>query len=83
MRQVAGKRPEDYQTSPKWWGHDSPRVAQVSDRSFALVAFTLIVGMYVWRISLLKSLAFNPDKFWHLHSAWCVFKGMIPYRDFL
>ena len=30
----------------------------------------------------LKTVEFNPDEFWHLHSAWCLSRGMIPYRDF-
>ena len=25
---------------------------------------------------------FDPDEFEHSHAAWCVFKGMLPYRDF-
>jgi len=25
---------------------------------------------------------FDPDEFQHAHAAWCVFKGMIPYKDF-
>src|SRR5262245_1099807 len=26
--------------------------------------------------------SFDQDEFQHLHSAWCIFKGLLPYRDF-
>lgn len=48
----------------------------------ALTALALIIGLYLWRLLLLKSVGFNPDEFWHLHAAWCLSQGMIPYRDF-
>ena len=33
-------------------------------------------------LSFSKVRYFNPDEFEHLHFAWCISKGMLPYRDF-
>jgi hypothetical protein len=42
----------------------------------ATVAFLLA------RIPLLAHRVFDPDELEHSHAAWCLFKGMLPYRDF-
>jgi hypothetical protein len=34
------------------------------------------------RIPVIPHRRFDPDEFQHAHAAWCVFKGMIPYKDF-
>lgn len=34
------------------------------------------------RLPLLEARGFNPDELEHLHAAWCVAKGQVPYRDF-
>ncbi|MBV8774193.1 MAG: glycosyltransferase family 39 protein, partial [Deltaproteobacteria bacterium] len=83
--QIAAEKPsEDRHTRPnRSLDKSSHRVRLASNNTpLALAALALIIGLYLWRISLLKIAAFNPDEFWHLHSAWCVSKGMIPYRDF-
>lgn len=37
------------------------------------------LGTWLW---FSKVRYFDPDEFEHLHFAWCVSKGMVPYRDF-
>jgi len=34
------------------------------------------------RLPALPRRRFDPDEFEHAHAAWCVFRGMLPYRDF-
>jgi uncharacterized membrane protein len=34
------------------------------------------------RVPMLSHRAFDPDELEHSHAAWCVFKGMLPYKDF-
>jgi hypothetical protein len=41
-----------------------------------------IASIFLARILVLPSRVFDPDEFEHAHAAWCVFKGMIPYKDF-
>lgn len=38
--------------------------------------------LFLARIPLLARRYIDPDEFEHAHSAWCVFKGMLPYKDF-
>lgn len=46
----------------------------------ASVPITLAaLGTWLW---FSKVRFFDPDEFEHLHFAWCVSKGMVPYRDF-
>jgi len=47
-----------------------------------LVALALIGINYAWRFSILKTREFDTDEFQHLHSAWCISKGLVPYRDY-
>lgn len=42
----------------------------------------LTVGVLAARIPIAAVRYFDPDEFEHSHAAWCVFKGLIPYRDF-
>jgi hypothetical protein len=39
-------------------------------------------GFLLARIPVLTHRPFDPDEFEHAHAAWCVFKGMLPYKDF-
>jgi hypothetical protein len=48
----------------------------------ALVALALISISYAWRLSILKTREFDADEFQHLHSAWCISTGLLPYRDY-
>jgi len=41
-----------------------------------------IVGFFVARLPVLASRFFDVDELEHTHAAWCVFKGLVPYRDF-
>jgi 4-amino-4-deoxy-L-arabinose transferase-like glycosyltransferase len=49
------------------------------DHVFVLVA---LAGLLVARIPLIPIRSFDPDEFEHSHAAWCVFKGLLPYKDF-
>ena len=50
---------------------------------FSLYFLLLVtVGFFVARIPVLLVRDFDPDEFEHAHAAWCVFRGMIPYKDF-
>jgi uncharacterized membrane protein len=40
------------------------------------------VGFLLARIPALPHRLFDPDEFEHSHAAWCVFRGMLPYKDF-
>ena len=39
-------------------------------------------GFLLARIPALPRRIFDPDEFEHSHAAWCLFKGMVPYKDF-
>jgi hypothetical protein len=41
-----------------------------------------IVGFFLARIPLVWLRFFDPDELQHAHDAWCVYRGMLPYRDF-
>jgi hypothetical protein len=46
------------------------------------VAALLVVATWAIRLLLLRAHAFDPDEFEHLHGAWCIAHGMLPYRDY-
>ena len=39
-------------------------------------------GFFLARLPLLAWRRFDPDEFQHVHDAWSVWKGMLPYQDF-
>ena len=39
-------------------------------------------GFLLARIPVIPVRIFDPDEFQHSHAAWCVWKGMVPYKDF-
>ncbi len=41
-----------------------------------------IAASLALRLGLLRRHAFNPDEFQHLHGAWCIANGLLPYRDY-
>ena len=45
-------------------------------------ALSLALAAYFWRLYLLRVRFFDGDEFEHLHAAWCISKGLVPYRDF-
>jgi len=58
----------------------APRPARWSgDCVFLLI---LTVALLLARIPVAVVRYFDPDEFEHSHAAWCVFKGLVPYRDF-
>lgn len=73
---------EDNQTA----GPATPApAATASRRSIAYSLYFLIVltvGFLAARIPVIIHRFFDVDEFEHTHAAWCVFKGLVPYRDF-
>src|SRR5437016_2091016 len=53
-------------------------------RPSVLVAtsIVLIVAIYAWRLFLLQTRTFDADEFEHLHAAFAIHQGLLPYRDF-
>ncbi len=47
---------------------------------FVLPAIIALSYGLMWKLSRVRD--FDPDEFEHLHAAWCVARGMVPYRDF-
>ena len=48
----------------------------------ALTALALLGLSFVWRLWLLRAREFDPDEFEHLHGAWLIAQGFLPYRDY-
>jgi len=50
----------------------------------ALTAVAVLAGgvPFLARLELLRQRWFDPDEFQHLHGAWCVARGLVPYRDY-
>jgi len=58
----------------------APRPARWSaDCVFLLIANVAVLAA---RIPVAAVRYFDPDEFEHAHAAWCVFRGLVPYRDF-
>ena len=51
-----------------------------ADRSLYVVLLAT-AGLLLARIPVIALRRFDPDEFEHAHAAWCVWKGMIPYKD--
>src|ERR1044071_4388112 len=47
-----------------------------------IVIVSLVVASYVLRLWFLKVRQFDPDEFEHLHAAWLIAQGNLPYVDF-
>ena len=47
--------------------------------SASVVVTLAALGSWLW---FSRVRYFDPDEFEHLHFAWCISKGMVPYRDF-
>jgi hypothetical protein len=57
--------------------------AEPSRRDYSLpVVLVATVGLLLARLPLIPRRIFDPDELEHAHAAWCLFKGMLPYRDF-
>jgi len=46
------------------------------------LTFVAIGAFLLARLPVLSRREFDPDELEHAHAAWCLFRGMIPYRDF-
>ena len=55
---------------------------RLSTKLVVLLMVLLIAVPFFLRLSLLKTRGFNPDELECIHWAWCVSKGMVPYRDY-
>ncbi len=49
---------------------------------FWLAGVFLVLSPFSWRLQLLKVRTFDADEFQHLHSAWLISDGYLPYRDY-
>ena len=49
---------------------------------FWLAGVFLVLCPFLWRLQLLMVRAFDADELQHLHSAWLVSEGFLPYRDY-
>jgi hypothetical protein len=52
------------------------------DLVLLFVVAVLVLAAFVPRGWLLEVREFDRDELEHLHAAWCVSKGLVPYRDF-
>jgi 4-amino-4-deoxy-L-arabinose transferase-like glycosyltransferase len=60
----------------------APQPSRTLPWPIAALAAGLVVAPLIARLPLLVVRGFNPDEFEHLHAAWCVAQGQLPYRDF-
>jgi hypothetical protein len=61
---------------------DASTAARGNRAPFLFIASMLILAPYVVRLGFLERRGINPDELQHLHSAWCISEGMVPYRDY-
>jgi len=47
-----------------------------------VAAIALSAALFAARFVLLRTHSFNPDELEHLHGAWSIAKGLLPYRDY-
>ena len=52
-----------------------------ADRASPFLLLAIAGFIALW-FAVLPTRLFDADEFEHAHAAWCVFKGMVPYRDF-
>jgi len=55
------------------------RIFRFVDRLIVLSLAVLLYGLGAW---LSQKRGFDQDEFLHLHVAWSIFKGSLPYRDY-
>jgi 4-amino-4-deoxy-L-arabinose transferase-like glycosyltransferase len=60
----------------------TPRSPNPSHTKILYFVLLVTAGFFLARLPVLSHQFFDPDEFEHAHAAWCVFKGMIPYKDF-
>lgn len=59
-----------------------PHDPSLRNRLVAVALGSLIVVPFLLRLPLLERRGFGPDEFEHLHFAWSVSQGRVPYRDY-
>ncbi len=59
-----------------------PSAAPRASLLVAVVLGALVAIPYLLRLPLLERRGFGPDEFEHLHFAWSVAQGKVPYRDY-
>ena len=77
IQQTRGKQPIETSMHAPLDGHANRRV-----RCFSYCVWLALAGLFLVRIPLVLHRSFDADEFEHSHAAWCVFKGMVPYKDF-
>lgn len=70
MGEPPGQSPDASGRRAPRWGIDTVFLSVVT------------AGLLLARIPVAAARYFDPDEFEHSHAAWCVFKGMLPYKDF-
>lgn len=63
-------------------GKSPHRFAYTGPNGVRLFVLLATAGVLAAWIPALLHRSFDPDEFEHSHAAWCVFRGMVPYRDF-
>lgn len=48
----------------------------------AVAAFVLVALPFLAQLWILRARAFVVDEFEHLHAAWCISQGLVPYKHF-
>lgn len=51
-------------------------------RLLVILALAALLATAAIRLDLARHREFDPDEFQHLHTAWCISHGLVPYRDF-
>ncbi len=59
-----------------------PRTYKPSELMDRRVVFVIVAVFFVLGAILSQRRVFDPDEFMHLHSAWSMYRGLVPYRDF-
>lgn len=53
-----------------------------TSRFFLVTIAAISLGAFLLRLGFLERRGFNPDELQHLHNAWSISKGLLPYRDY-
>jgi hypothetical protein len=80
---VAEMQRHDGKAPPKTSGRMAWRGLLHRSVRYSRYAISLaILGLLLAWIPVILPRWFDSDEFEHSHAAWCVFKGMLPYKDF-
>lgn len=59
-----------------------PATPSLRDRATLALVALAIAALYSYRVPLLLVRNYDPDEFQHLHGAYCVARGLVPYLDY-